>query len=157
MILTRLFLVALYSSMMVVFDLPHWCLPDLAVALSVQAGLRARGNEDLWQALALGLTAGVFTSEPWTLSVLHCVLATMIASILARRIMPRRVSLVVLLAVFALLSSALGILALRLSVPSLTLTLRGAFVTLLRSLLSVPVVVMFDLSPDREADRLGWR
>jgi len=157
MIFTRLLLVALYASSLAVFDIPVWCAPELALAFSVQAGLRARRNEDFLQAILLGLAAGSFSVEPWTLPVITCLVGALVASFLRQRTAPRSASMVALMAAIALLMAAGSEFVLRLSLPSLTLTLSGTLATFLRAMMSIPVVVMFDVGRPREAHRPGWR
>ena len=157
MIPGRAFLVLLFESILVVFGLPRLGLPDPGLAFSAQAGLRRRGDEDLKVAVLLGLCAGVFGVESWTLPVLTNVLAAITAAELRRRLMPGKVRGAWLVFLVALSIAGLAEIALRLSVPALRFQSDGAILLLLRCLSTAVFALIVDLGAERGEVRATWK
>ncbi len=68
----RILLVAIWESAWLANGEPPVFIPDLALAFACLGGVSRRRDEDLVQAIILGLVAGAFTAGPWTLPALVC-------------------------------------------------------------------------------------
>lgn len=145
MIAVWILMTAAWSSLGATLNLGSWILPDIALSISIWAGLRVwRHDEDLPLALILGLVSGLFTVDPWFLSPLLALLAVQLSSFLRVHVAPR--SLVgrslAISGVLLLLGS--GEALLRLSVPSLILDGNTSLGIVCRTLTGIPLAICLD-------------
>ncbi len=145
MIVVWALITAAWSSLATSLDLGSWLLPDIAIVISIWAGLRVwRYDEDLLLALVVGLVSGLFTTDPWFMSPFLSLLAVQLSSFLRVHVAPRSLVGRSLAIGGGLLLLGIAEALLRLSVPSLILDGNTSFGIVCRTLTSIPLTICLD-------------